>query len=94
MAFRLVPRLEAIASMAASKSLSKRRATGTFFDLAGAGVEAPEMNFSAAFISMAFVSLFGLRCTAIVYHLYIILIYTETAYQADQFGYGVGIAGF
>ena len=79
--------------MADSRSESKRRATGTFFDLEAAGAEAPEMNFSAAFTSMSFVSLFGLRRTDIVYHLYITLIDTKTAYQAEQFGYGVRVAG-
>ena len=93
MAFRLVPRLAAIASIAASRSPSKRKATGTFFALVDVGEDAPEMNLSAAFTSIAFVSLVGLRCTAIVYHFHIVLIHAETRYQSYQFGNSVRIAG-
>lgn len=74
MAFLLIPRLVAIASIAESNSGSKRSATGTLFALVGAAA-APVMKRSAAFTSISDVLLLGFLCTAIVYHFHIFLCY-------------------
>ena len=55
MALRLMPRREAIASIAVKRSASKRKATGTFFDLFAVALTAPSTNPCAAFGSISFV---------------------------------------
>ena len=92
MALRLIPRRVAIESIAASRSGSKRKATGTFLDLTGAGEDAPEMNRSADLRSISFVSCLGFLCTAIVYHFHIILIDAKASQKTEQFGDGIGVA--